>query len=92
MVFNVLTGNKDDHAKNFSFVYVSGKWKLSPAYDLTPNNGFNGNHSTTVAGKGNPSIDDIYEVVKQCSLKLKKAKDIFEEVYDNCGEIRVGEW
>jgi len=92
MVFNVLTGNKDDHAKNFSFIYNYGKWKLAPAYDLTPNNGFNGNHSSTVSGKGNPSFDDIYEVVKQCGLKLKKAKDIFEEVYDNSSEIQKVDW
>jgi serine/threonine-protein kinase HipA len=92
MIFNILTGNKDDHAKNFSFVYESGNWKLSPAYDLVPNSGFNNNHSSTVAGKGNPSLDDIYEVAKQCGLKLKLAKEIFEEVYDNSSEIRVDEW
>jgi len=92
MVFNILTGNKDDHAKNFSFIYNSSKWKLSPAYDLTPNSGFNGNHSTTISGKGNPSVDDLYEVAKQCGLKLKKAKEIFEKVYDNSGEIRMVEW
>ncbi|NOX45360.1 MAG: type II toxin-antitoxin system HipA family toxin [Chlorobi bacterium] len=92
MVFNILTGNKDDHAKNFSFIYNSGKWKLSPAYDLTPNSGFNGNHSSTVAGKGNPSLEDIYEVAGQCGLKSKITKRIFEEIYDNCVEIRVGNW
>lgn len=26
MVFNVLTDNKDDHAKNFSFIYKEGNW------------------------------------------------------------------
>jgi serine/threonine-protein kinase HipA len=92
MIFNIVTGNKDDHAKNFSFVYESGNWKLSPAYDLVPNSGFNNNHSSTVAGKGNPSLDDIYEVAKQCGLKLKLAKEIFEEVYDSSNEIRVDEW
>ena len=35
MVFNVLTDNKDDHAKNFSFIYKEGNWALAPAYDLT---------------------------------------------------------
>lgn len=92
MVFNILTGNKDDHAKNFSFIYDSGKWKLSPAYDLTPNNGFNGNHSTTISGKGSPSLDDIYEVAKQSGLKLKLAKNIFEEVYEHSREIQTVKW
>lgn len=35
MVFNVLAKNKDDHAKNFSFIHKDGKWHLAPAYDLT---------------------------------------------------------
>ncbi len=36
MVFNVLANNTDDHNKNFSFTMdSSGKWGLSPAYDLT---------------------------------------------------------
>jgi serine/threonine-protein kinase HipA len=30
-------GNSDDHAKNHAFLLdSSGKWKISPAYDLTP--------------------------------------------------------
>ena len=92
MVFNVLTGNKDDHAKNFSFVSKSRKWRLSPAYDLVLSAGFNNNHSTTIAGKGNPGIDDIYQVAKETGLKEKKCKEIFSEVYENSKEIRIDEW
>ena len=40
MCFNVLIENKDDHAKNFAFIYEDG-WRLSPAYDLLPSIGFN---------------------------------------------------
>lgn len=37
MCFNVFAHNRDDHAKNFSFLYdePEKRWKLSPAYDLT---------------------------------------------------------
>jgi len=46
MVFNILTDNKDDHAKNFSFICRDGKWTLSPAYDLTYNpEGYKGEHA-----------------------------------------------
>ena len=92
MVFNVLTGNKDDHAKNFSFIHKTNRWFLSPAYDLVPSAGFNNNHSTTIAGKGNPTISDIYEVAKKTGLKIKKAKEIFEEVYENSSEICIDDW
>lgn len=34
-VFNVMSGNMDDHNKNFSFLMgKDGKWRVSPAYDL----------------------------------------------------------
>jgi serine/threonine-protein kinase HipA len=35
-VFNVMGVNRDDHAKNFSFLLPeSGNWQLAPAYDVT---------------------------------------------------------
>ncbi len=83
MVFNVLIGNKDDHAKNFSFLYMDGVWKFSPVYDILPSYGFNGNHSTTIAGQGNPVKKDILEVARQSSISEKRAHLIFEEVADN---------
>jgi len=36
MVFNYLANNTDDHNKNFSFLMdENGRWRLSPAYDMT---------------------------------------------------------
>lgn len=36
MVFNVAASNHDDHSKNHSFLLPeSGRWSLSPAYDIT---------------------------------------------------------
>jgi len=50
-VFNVLAHNRDDHAKNFSFLMdAHGKWTLSPAYDLTFSSGPGGEQSTMVMG------------------------------------------
>ena len=39
MIFNVRSGNADDHGKNHSFLYdsVAKRWTLSPAYDITLN-------------------------------------------------------
>jgi serine/threonine-protein kinase HipA len=82
MVFNVLIGNKDDHAKNFSFIYTDGKWKFTPVYDVLPSNGFNGNHSTTIAGQGKPEKKDILKVAAISSISEKKALQIYEEVAD----------
>jgi len=52
-VFNVLAHNRDDHAKNFSFLMdASGRWRLSPAYDLTFSSGPGGQQSMMVMGEG----------------------------------------
>ncbi|ABW66706.1 type II toxin-antitoxin system HipA family toxin [Desulfosudis oleivorans] len=44
MVFNVLIGNTDDHLKNFLMLHDETGWRLSPAFDLIPNIGFNREH------------------------------------------------
>ncbi len=87
MVFNVLTGNKDDHTKNFSFLHINGEWVFAPAYDLVPNKGFNGNHSTTISGSGNPTKKHIFETAQNCGLPQKKTNAIFEEVFFTSTEI-----
>jgi serine/threonine-protein kinase HipA len=80
MIFNVLKGNRDDHAKNFSFLCRDGVWILSPAYDLVPSDGFNGNHCTTINGKGNPSRDDLITSGEQAGMPKKLANSIYEEM------------
>ncbi|WP_312936405.1 type II toxin-antitoxin system HipA family toxin [Pseudomonas sp.] len=34
--FNILVGNDDDHPKNVAVLYVKGKWRLAPMYDVVP--------------------------------------------------------
>lgn len=52
-VFNVVAHNRDDHAKNFTFLMDSaGEWRLSPAYDLTFSSGPGGEQTTTILGEG----------------------------------------
>lgn len=83
MCFNVLVGNKDDHSKNFSYLYneKSHSWALSPAYDLTRNAGMNGQHATTVNGKGvDIEDDDLLTAALQAGLSQSKARLILEEV------------
>jgi serine/threonine-protein kinase HipA len=84
MVFNVLIKNRDDHARNFSFLLKDGKWKLSPAYDLLPGNGFNGFHTTTIAGQGDPNYEDIQKVAQSLGLNKIRAKEIYEITEEKC--------
>ncbi len=53
MVFNIYARNRDDHAKNHAFLMdADGKWRLSPAYDLTFSSGPAGNTAPTWRGRG----------------------------------------
>lgn len=93
MVFNYLTDNKDDHCKNFSFICRKnsvGKfvWRLAPAYDLTwCAEGYNGEHATSVNGKGSPSLSDMITIGTKVKMSEKRCRDIFESVREHCGDL-----
>lgn len=72
MCFNVFAHNRDDHSKNFSYIYdeENDHWHLSPAYDMTYSNTYYGEHTTMVNGNGiNPGMDDILKVGTAAGLK-----------------------
>ena len=81
MCFNVFAHNRDDHAKNFSYIYDNGRWQLSPAYDLTYSNSIGGEHATTVDGNGrNPGMEELLAVAKKIKFDRKKAEKIATEI------------
>ena len=83
MCFNVFAHNRDDHSKNFSYIYKNNRWHLSPAYDLTYSNSIGGEHATTVNGNGrNPQMKDILAVAAQIKLNPKKAKTIATDIQE----------
>lgn len=78
--FNLFTHNRDDHAKNFSFLMQNdGTWKLAPAYDLTFSYGPGGEHSTTYLGVGkNPNTKTLLELAKKHNIK--NAEQIINDI------------
>jgi serine/threonine-protein kinase HipA len=42
MVFNILVSNTDDHLRNHGFLLTHQGWRLSPAFDMNPNELGNG--------------------------------------------------
>ncbi|MDY0278860.1 MAG: type II toxin-antitoxin system HipA family toxin [Acholeplasma sp.] len=81
MCFNVLYGNRDDHGKNFAFVYdekLRG-YRLSLAYDITRTND-KYEHEMTVLGDGVPSEDKLLEFAKQMDLSIKKCEEIISKI------------
>ena len=88
MAFNYLIENKDDHAKNFSFIYRNDNWHLSPAYDLLPSSGMNGFHTTTINDSITPTSDDLITVAVKAGLNRKEALLIFEEMKDKVDSFK----
>jgi serine/threonine-protein kinase HipA len=82
MAFNVLAHNRDDHAKQFSFLMNrAGAWSMAPAYDLTFSHGMAGAHTTSIAGEGKaPQLAHMLKVADAAGLKHAKAKDIVAQV------------
>lgn len=78
MCFNVFTHNRDDHTKNFSFMYTDDKsWRLAPAYDLTYSDTYFGEHTTSVNGKGKDiSDDDLVKVGTEAGLLKDKCMEV----------------
>lgn len=85
MCFNVFYENKDDHGKNFSFLYNEEKngYTLSPAYDLTKTTG-KFEHEMTVNGNGNPSEKDLLAVAEEFKLNLVECKEIIKNIRAIC--------
>lgn len=83
MCFNVFAHNRDDHSKNFTYLYneQENRWRLSPAYDLTYSNTYFGEHTTTVDGNGrDPGIKELMEVGKKAGLKKDWCREAAEEI------------
>lgn len=85
MCFNVFSHNRDDHSKNFSYLYdeQNACYRLAPAYDLTYSNSLNGEHATTVNGNGvNPGLEDILAVADKIGIRKAQAGKIARDIRD----------
>lgn len=93
MVFNCLAVNQDDHVKNISFIMDrNGRWKLSPAYDITfsynPTNKWLRAHQMTVNGKTTDiGLSDLLEAGEKMGIKQRRCKDIISEVGASVGDF-----
>lgn len=85
MCFNVLTHNRDDHTKNFSFTYTNDLgWHLSPAYDITYSNTYYGEHTTSVNGKGkNITENDMISIGTNAGLSKSFCIETLDCIKEN---------
>ena len=89
MLFNILIGNTDDHARNHSFFWDGRHYTLTPAYDICPilRAGQTAHQAMIIGREGrNSSIRNALSEAKQFGLTSEEAKTIGEET---AGIIRL---
>jgi serine/threonine-protein kinase HipA len=86
MVFNIIARNQDDHVKNIAFLMdKTGRWSLSPAFDLTysynPSGTWTASHQMMLNGKRDGFVlEDFRACARAASMKRGRAETILEEV------------
>jgi serine/threonine-protein kinase HipA len=86
MVFNLVARNQDDHTKNINFLMDrTGKWRLSPAFDViyahNPSGKWTNKHQMTVNGKREGFVyDDLIAVADE--MNIKNGSQIIDQVVD----------
>ncbi len=89
-VFNVVFNNRDDHAKNFSFVMnANGRWQFSPAYDLTFNEGPGGEHQMDICGEARtPTREHLMKLASMTGVAARSASEAIERIASVASEFR----
>lgn len=82
-IFNALLGNTDDHLKNFTLLHGGAGWRLSPAYDLTPDEPSRGEHVLHFGTAGHrPNAVALVTLGQAFGLSAPAARRLREEVTD----------
>ncbi len=93
MIFNVIARNQDDHTKNIAFLMdQNGKWRLSPAFDVTyshnPAGKWTNRHQMSINGKrAHFVLSDLLAVGN--NIALPRPGEIIREIADVVGRWPV---
>jgi len=80
VVFNLLTGNRDDHLRNHGFLRAPGGWRLAPAFDLNPSPE-KVDHSLAFDDRERmPNLDSVRETAGLYRLSAGDADSLIGEV------------
>ncbi|HXJ58345.1 MAG TPA: type II toxin-antitoxin system HipA family toxin [Verrucomicrobiae bacterium] len=92
LVFSLLASNHDDHLRNHGFLMrESGRWSLSPAYDINPVPEVDRvriNKTAIAENQEEPSIEGALAVAPRFGLKTVEAKKILGELFRTVSEWR----
>ncbi len=102
LVFNILCGNTDDHARNHAAFWNKKELTLTPAYDICPQNRAGNEASQAMLIHGNNNLSQLktclatahnFLLSKEETLTIfEKQKEIIEENWDAvCDEAKLSE-
>jgi serine/threonine-protein kinase HipA len=89
MAFNVLVSNTDDHLRNHGFILTPRGWRLSPAYDMNPNEMGNGLTLNISENSNELDISLALETAQLYQLKREHADRILKEMHREISNWRV---
>lgn len=78
LLFNVATGNRDDHLRNHGFIRHIGGWRLAPAFDMNPSIKKDEHVLTLDGSSTEPDLDlamataDCYQVTKRQAQQYRQ--------------------
>lgn len=87
IVFSIAVSNSDDHLRNHGFLLSQEGWKLSPVYDVNPNEMADGLSLNISLGSNELDFGLAKSVAKDFRLDLNKANAIIEKV-----KFEVSHW
>lgn len=83
IVFNILCGNTDDHARNHAAIWDGHTLKLSPAYDLCPQPRFGGEATQAMLifeGSRASRLSTCLDAAAMCLMTRLEAISVIEEL------------
>jgi serine/threonine-protein kinase HipA len=89
MAFNILVTNTDDHLRNHGFILTTLGWRLSPAYDMNPNEIGNGLTLNISENSNELDISLAIETAHLYQLKNDRAESILKEMRHEISNWRV---
>jgi serine/threonine-protein kinase HipA len=80
IAFNMMVSNTDDHLRNHGFILTNNGWRLSPAYDMNPNEMGHGLTLNISESSNDLDLSIALETAHWYQLKRDRAERILKEM------------
>jgi serine/threonine-protein kinase HipA len=88
LVFNLLVSNTDDHLRNHGFILTNDGWRLSPAFDLNPNEFGNGLTLNITENSNEQDVSLALETARYYKLTKQQAEKHLTLIREKIGQWR----